>query len=155
MEPAISKWGILARSAIVILPSISLPSTTVSLLLALLNSGDSINSRILTMLTTLLATSTPTAAFPGIGASILTPTAARFIAISSARFVILLILTPAAGWSSYLVTAGPRQMFTILALTPKLARVSISIEPFWLSSVAISPSFVNGVGFRSVIGGLR
>ena len=40
------------------------------------------------------------AALPGIGASIRTPAVARLRAISSARFVILLILTPELGWSS-------------------------------------------------------
>ena len=43
------------------------------------------------MFTILFGISTPTAAFPGIGASILTPKAAKFSAISSAKLVILLI----------------------------------------------------------------
>ena len=66
------------------------------------------------MLTTLFGISTPTAALPGIGASILTPVDAKLSAISSERVVILLILTPEAGCSSYLVTAGPRLISTIL-----------------------------------------
>ena len=81
-------------------PEISRPSTAVSLLFALRNSSESISSRIETMLTTLFGTSMPTAALPGIGASILTPFAARLRAISSERLVILLILTPGAGCSS-------------------------------------------------------
>jgi len=87
----------LARSVVTISPLISLPSTQVNLLLAFLNSSLSISSRIETIDTTLLGTSIPTAALPGIGASILTPLAARLRAISSARLVILLILTPGAG----------------------------------------------------------
>ena len=71
-----------------------------SLLLLFLNLSESINSRIVTMLTTLFGTSIPTAALPGIGASIRTPFAARLSAISSERFVILLILTPGAGCNS-------------------------------------------------------
>ena len=67
------------------------------MLFPFLNSSESMSSRIETVVTVLFGTSIPTAAFPGIGASILTRSAARFKAISSARFVILLILTPGAG----------------------------------------------------------
>ena len=95
-----SRCGILARSVTTISPEISLPRTVVSLLLLFLNLSESINSRIVTMLTTLFGTSIPTAALPGIGASIRTPFAARLSAISSERFVILLILTPGAGCNS-------------------------------------------------------
>ena len=80
-----------------IFPDISLPKTTVSLLFDDLNFSDAMSSRIFTTLTTLFGTSIPTAALPGIGASIRTPDAAKFKAISSASVVILLILTPAAG----------------------------------------------------------
>ena len=76
----------------------------------------------------------PTAAFPGIGASIRTPDAARFMAISSARFVILLIFTPAAGCNSYRVTAGPRLISKILVWTPKLFNVSTNNWPFTCNS---------------------
>jgi len=54
-------------------------------------------SRILTIPVFLFGTSIPIAALFGIGASILTPLAAKLSAISSAREVILLILTPGAG----------------------------------------------------------
>ena len=98
--PAISRCGILAISVMTISPEISRPSTAVSLLLALRNLSESISSRMETMLTTLFGTSIPTAALPGIGASMRTPLAARLRAISSERLVILLILTPGAGCSS-------------------------------------------------------
>ena len=45
----------------------------------------------------LFGTSIPTAAFPGIGASILIPEAASPNAISSDKFTILLTLTPGLG----------------------------------------------------------
>ena len=45
----------------------------------------------------LFGTSIPTADFPGMGASILTPDEARLKAISSDKFTILLTLTPALG----------------------------------------------------------
>ena len=95
--PAISRWGIFARSATVTSPAISRPSATVRRLLAVWNALLAISSRIFTVEVFRFGTSTPTAAFPGIGASMRTPVAARFMAMSSERFVILLILTPGAG----------------------------------------------------------
>ena len=44
---------------------------------------------------------------PGIGAMIRIPKAAKLKAISSSKFLILLIRTPAAGTISYKVTVGP------------------------------------------------
>ena len=70
-----------------------------------------------------MGTSIPTAALPGIGASILIDFAAKFNAISSARLTILLTFTPVLGVSSYLVTVGPFVIFVTLASTLKLARV--------------------------------
>ena len=74
----------------------------------------------------LLGTSIPTAAFPGMGASILMPLAARLSAMSSARFTILLTFTPWLGETSYLVTVGPLFICITLASTPKLFNVSSS-----------------------------
>ena len=62
----------------------------------------------------------PTAAFPGIGASILMPVAARLRAISSARLTILLTLTPWFGVSSYCVKVGPLFIWFIFDYTPTL-----------------------------------
>ena len=59
---------------------------------------------------------------------------ARLSAISAERLVILLILTPTAGFISYLVTEGPLVISTISASTPKFSRVSISISAFSSSS---------------------
>ena len=63
----------------------------------------------------MLGTSIPTACFPGIGASILIVSAAKFRAMSSAKFAILLTLTPSAGFNSYLVIAGPTDTFSTFA----------------------------------------
>ena len=68
----------------------------------------------------MFGTSIPTACFPGIGASILIVSAAKFNAISSAKFAILLTRTPSAGLISYLVIAGPTDTFSTFAETPKL-----------------------------------
>ena len=56
--------------------------------------------------------------FPGIGAIILIPRAASDKAISSSRFLIFEILTPASGIISYRVTVGPivALIFAILIL---------------------------------------
>ena len=55
----------------------------------------------------LLGTSIPIVPFPGIGAIILIPSADKDKAISSSRFFIFDILTPASGIISYKVTVGP------------------------------------------------
>ena len=52
-------------------------------------------------------TSIPIVPLPGIGAMIRIPRAAKLNAISSSKFLILEIRTPAAGIISYKVTVGP------------------------------------------------
>ena len=83
----------------------------------------------------MFGTSIPTACFPGIGASILIVSAAKFSAISSAKFAILLTRTPSAGFSSYRVIAGPTDTFSTFADTPKLYNVfcnfvAVSVKAF-------------------------
>ena len=102
-----------------------------------------------------LGTSIPTAAFPGIGASILTPCEARFIAMSSARFAILLTFTPGSGWTSNLVTAGPWFTATTVASIPNersvssRARFLTSMVSRNFSSLCLSFSF----GWSSSVSG--
>ena len=55
----------------------------------------------------LFGTSMPMVPLPGIGAMIRMPKAAKLKAMSSSRFLIFEILTPAAGTISYKVTVGP------------------------------------------------
>ncbi len=97
VAPAIRRWGILAISATTGCPPISFPAVKQILEAWLWNSLVSIISRNRTITFSLLGTSMPTAAFPGIGASIRISAAARFSLISSARFTILLTLTPISG----------------------------------------------------------
>ena len=132
--PAISRWGIFATSQYTASPEISRPRPTDSIDRCLPNSGVSISSRIDTPLFTELGTSMPTAALPGMGASIRTWVAAKFRAISSDKLVILEIRTPAAGFSSYRVTVGPRLMSVMVASTLKEWRVSISRSALDFSS---------------------
>ena len=84
-------------------------------------------------------TSIPTACFPGIGASILIVFAAKFNAISSAKFAILLTRTPSDGFNSYLVIAGPTETFSTFAETPKLYNVFCNFEA--VSVKALFPPF--------------
>ena len=121
--PAISTCGILAIFAITADPATSFPSATLSFESLFLNASLSITSRSPTISFCLFGTSIPTACFPGIGASILIVSAAKLSAISSAKFAILLTLTPSAGFSSYLVIAGPTVTFSTFADTPKLYSV--------------------------------
>ena len=100
VEPAISRCGIRVRSVVTTLPAMSIPRAIVRGLFDERNCWLSKIVLILTELPFLFGTSIPTAALFGIGASIRTPLAARLRAISSARFVILLIFTPARGCSS-------------------------------------------------------
>ena len=89
----------------------------------------------------------PTAAFPGIGASIRIPVAARLRAMSSERFTILLTFTPWLGVSSYLVTVGPLFICTTFAETPKLWSVSSSFLAF--SSISSPPVYSGSFPRRS------
>ena len=95
--PAISRCGIFARLPTWHFPAMSLPRAKVSGALLVANSGDSSRLRSVTMVRVLFGISMPTAALPGMGASMRTPAVARFSAISSARPVMRLIFTPACG----------------------------------------------------------
>ena len=120
-----------------------------------MNSSQSIISLSGTISFSLLGTSIPTACLPGIGASILMVSAARFNAISSARFAILLTRTPSAGFNSYLVIAGPTETFSTFADTPKLYKVfcnlvAVSATAFFPPLTPfLSPSANNCIGGNS------
>ena len=75
-------------------------------------------------------TSIPIAAFPGIGASILIPVAAKLSAISSVKFTILLTLTPGLGCISYLVTEDLLLLESLLLQLQSQIIVSSSIDAF-------------------------
>ena len=70
-----------------------------------------------------MGTSIPIVPFPGIGAMILIPKAARDKAISSSKFLIFEILIPAFGTISYNVTVGP-----IVALISHIINIDINIS---------------------------
>ena len=118
--PAISTCGILEISATTSSPATSFPNAKASLDLCFWNLSVSNISLKCTISFSLFGISIPTACLPGIGASILMLSAAKFNAISSAKFAILLTRTPSAGLISYLVIAGPTDTFSTFAETPKL-----------------------------------
>ena len=96
-------------------------------------------SRRVTVCLCAFSISIPTAALPGIGASILMLLALMLSAISSERLVICPTFTPIAGSSSYLVTDGPVMTFVTLASTLKLARVLSRRAAFSFSVSFVSP----------------
>ena len=150
--PAISKCGIFERSAIIAVPVISFPNPTDTGDLLSLNRLLSSTSRSVTMEIVSLGISIPIADFPGIGASIRTPTADMESAISSARERIRLTRVPFAIESSYRVIAGPTVIFSTQAVIPKLFKVDSIISIFWEWSV-LRFFFGAAGGFKSESGG--
>ena len=96
VAPAMSRWGISIKSAMTGSPAISLPRAMARRRdwpeFFGLHDLPEINGGL-----GLVGYFRPMADLPGIGASILTPVAARLRARSSARLTIRLTLTPAAG----------------------------------------------------------
>ena len=94
VAPAISKCGILAISDTTTCPPISFPTANAILDLWFLNFVFSTKSLKCTTEVVAFGTSIPTAALPGIGASIRISSAAIFNLMSSTNAVILLTFTP-------------------------------------------------------------
>ena len=97
VAPAMSKWGILDRSVTKTSFDIVLPKTRGNSKSDFKNFSVVITDFALTISGFLLGTSIPMVPFPGIGAIIRMPKAERLSAISSSRFLILDIFTPASG----------------------------------------------------------
>ena len=123
VAPAMSRCGIATRSATMGWPAVPFPIETVSGDGERWSSGLARISPRCTRPGRSLGSSTPIAAFPGIGASRRTLLAASASAMSFCRLVIRCTFTPGAGWSSNRVTAGPISHRTTFASTPKLASV--------------------------------
>ena len=130
VAPATRRWGILARSTmytsfVMVLPSARGNSKSVSLNLRLL-----IMLSIETIWGLALGTSIPMVPLPGMGAMIRIPSALRLNAMSSSRFLILLMRTPGAGVTSYSVMVGPTVALMLVMLTPKLLSTVIICSLF-------------------------
>ena len=126
--PAISKWGIRIKSVIIGVPTISSPRAIGSFSEDSKKASLSRTSLRCTGSRELFGISMPIAALPGIGAMIRMLCARKARARSSARFVILLIFTPGAGSSSYMVMTGPGLTSTTLPSTPKSASFTSKIR---------------------------
>ena len=151
--PAMSRWGILHRSATCATPAMSLPSAMPRGEVMRKKLWLSNTLRIYTGVFLWLGTSMPTAGLPGMGASMRTSATARFRAISSASEVMRLILTPAMGCTSYRVTEGPREISSTRVRTPKLSSVSTSFWALAFSS-SCAPGSVSSCDFsNSSMGG--
>ena len=129
------------KSPTIHFPVISFPNANANFLEVLVNSCESNTSLKNTGDCFLFGTSIPIAAFPGIGASILTPFAAKPKAMSSCKLTIFETLTPGLGCNSNLVTEGPLVTCITFASTPKLESVSSSL--FALSIKSFLSSFFN------------
>ena len=97
VAPATSRWGIFARSTMYTSLVIVLPNAIGNSIFDSWNFLEFRMENIDTMLGFALGTSMPIVPFPGIGAMILIPMAARLRAISSSRFFILDMRMPCAG----------------------------------------------------------
>jgi hypothetical protein len=100
VEPAMRRWGILARSRTQISPSMLLPRTRGRRPLAFWKAGERTASEKRTSSLLGLGTSRPTVFLPGMGASIRTAPTARARARSFCRLWMRLIFSPGAGRSS-------------------------------------------------------
>ena len=128
VAPAIRRCGVFTRSSSCAFPRMSFPKITGIAILLYSGKSCSIISRKLTIERCLFGTSIPTAARPGIGATIRTELAARLSAILSCSVTILLSFTPGAGASSNIVTTGPFFMPIISASILNWLRVSLSLR---------------------------
>ena len=151
--PAISICGIFAISATTTRPAISLPAGKASLDLCSLSSLDISNSFRYTVSLLSLGISIPTAALPGIGASIRISAAAILSLISSAKPVILLTFVPISGCNSYLVTEGPLLTLVTSTFTPKLVKTSLSLLAVCINTAFVVPLELPGLSANNLYGG--
>src|SRR5256885_683179 len=100
-----------------------------------------------------LGTSIPTAALPGMGATMRSDGARIARARSSAREAMRPTFTPGPGATSYWVTTGPTVRPAIEPSTRNVCRVSMSFWP--ICSICTSPASVSsgGAGVNKSIGG--
>ncbi len=107
-----------ARSTTAGPPSMSLPIAMGRRALDLRNMSSATISLRKTFSRALFGTSMPTAALPGMGATMRTRSASSDMARSSERLAILATRVPGAGANSYIVTTGPGRMATTSPFTP-------------------------------------
>ena len=153
--PAISRWGMRARSATKGSPPIVSPSAIGSSALLSSNTFEFSSARRKTVSRLGLGSSMPIALRPGTTA---TRAAVVLIerAISSARLITREDFTPGAGSNSYRVTTGPGRTWTISPLTPKSVSTPCSSTAFWRrESSSTAPFRCCGLARRSRRGSLK
>jgi len=119
VAPAINRCGIVTRSEIIGLPTISLPNPNVSGDFACPKICEAATSLKTTTSRLAFGTSIPITALPGIGAIIRILIARSASARSSDKLTTLLILMPGAGSNSKRVITGPGSTVTTFPFTPK------------------------------------
>src|SRR5574341_477139 len=125
VEPAMSRWGMVARSATTMRPLMSLPMESVSFDLDPVNSCASMTSRSQMVSRSRLGTWMPTVLLPAMRSMrMLSARSARHR--SSERLVMRLYLMPASGLSSKVVTTGPGLMCVTWPMTSNSAHFSVS-----------------------------
>jgi len=123
-------------------PLTSFPKGTTSLL-PLYLSGMFLNTSLKeTIDDTKLGISTPTAGFPGIGASIRISLAAKANLISSCKDIILLTLVPVSNFNSYFVIEGPIEILLIEAWTPNSFKTAVNLSALSTAWFLFSPCFL-------------
>jgi len=153
VAPAISRWGIFARSETSGLPDTSRPSAIGSSAFASTQSSLSSSSRIPTGVGCMFGTSTPTAAFPGMGASMRTDCARIPRAMFLSRPAIFSTRTPAAGTTSYRVITGPTWISPIFTSTPNSLRIRSSVAALCWCSSSVLPAGGFGCSLSRLSGG--
>src|SRR5476649_2176393 len=133
VDPAISRWGIVARSAMYGSPWIVLPSAIVSLDVDRRYASDSSSSRSEIGSRVALGIWIPTVDLPAMR-SISTESAFIARQRSSARPVIFAYFTPASGLNSNVVTTGPGWIWTTVPSTENSRHFSSSSRALSISS---------------------
>ena len=145
VAPAMSRWGMAARSVTAGLPRMSFPSAMANGEGYSRNLREASTSRNTTGSRSAFGISIPTTALPGMGATMRTLTARITRARSSARLTILFTLTPLAGSNSYIVMTGPGRTWVTRPSTPKsrsfISRISARLSR---SSCMVSTSTFGG-----------
>src|SRR3972149_1520566 len=156
VAPAMSRWGILARSAMKAPPDMSFPRARLKRERLFEKAWHSTISLKSIFSLTWFGTSMPTTDLPGMGAIILMDRAFMASARSSERLSILPTLTPGAGSNSYMVTTGPGCISRTLPSMPKSRSVLLSILEFSRRALESRlPAFSGGWSRSSDEGSLK
>ena len=118
--PAISKWGISARSSVAISPVVFLPMARFNLESDVANFSELITDLKYTVAGLRFGISIPTEDLPGMGAITRTRLASMTLARSSESWTNLFTRTPSAGSTSNNVITGPGLTLTTFPSTPNV-----------------------------------